>query len=106
MVLDRFLCPVAKEEINSHIRVDPSLFPAENAFSVIVAGDNMRDAGILNGDFGTVKPKDIVGRDEIGVILIGDDATVKRVLFKDKLEVLKPENKDMEPVALKQIRCA
>jgi repressor LexA len=89
---------VAIEEIDSHIRVDPSLFPAEDTFSLRVVGDSMRDAGILSGDFVIVKPQSTVGHSEIGVILIGDEATVKRVLFKDELVVLKPENKDMEPV--------
>lgn len=89
---------VVIEEIDTHIRVDPSLFPAEDTFSLRVAGDSMRDAGILNGDFVIVKPQDIVEHGEIGVIFIGDEATIKRILFKDKQVVLKPENKDMEPV--------
>jgi repressor LexA len=89
---------VVIEEIDTHIRVDPSLFPAEDTFSLRVVGDSMRDAGILNGDFVIVKPQGIVEHGEIGVILIGDEATIKRILFKDKQVVLKPENKDMEPV--------
>ncbi len=89
---------VAIEEINSHIRIDSSLFPAEDTFSLRVVGDSMRDAGILNGDFVIVKPQSTVVHGEIGVILIGDEATVKRVLFKDELVMLKPENKQMEPM--------
>ncbi|MGD9578119.1 MAG: transcriptional repressor LexA [Syntrophorhabdus sp.] len=89
---------VAIEEINSHIRIDSSLFPAEDTFSLRVVGDSMRDAGILNGDFVIVKPQSTVVHGEIGVILIGDEATVKRVIFKDELVMLKPENKDMEPM--------
>jgi repressor LexA len=89
---------VVIEEIDTHIRVDSSLFPAEDMFSLRVVGDSMRDAAILNGDFVIVKPQGIVEHGEIGVILIGDEATVKRVLFKDKQVMLKPENKDMAPV--------
>lgn len=89
---------VAIEEINSNIRIDSSLFPAEDTFSLRVVGDSMRDAGILNGDFVIVKPQSTVVHGEIGVILIGDEATVKRVIFKDELVMLKPENKDMEPM--------
>jgi len=88
----------AIEEIDFHIRIDSSLFPEEDTFSLRVVGDSMRDAGILNGDFVIVKPQSTVGHGNIGVILIGDEATVKRVLFKDELVVLKPENKDMEPL--------
>lgn len=92
---------VAIEEINSHIRIDSTLFPAEDSFSLRVVGDGMRDAGILTGDFVIVKPQSTVGHGEIGVILVGDEATVKRVLFNDELVMLKPENKDMEPMIYK-----
>jgi len=89
---------VAIEESNSHIRIDSTLFPAEDTFSLRVVGDSMKDAGILNGDFVIVKPQSTVGHGEIGVILIGDEATVKRVLFNDELVMLKPENTHMEPM--------
>jgi len=58
----------------------------------------LMEAGILIWYFFIVKPQGIVEYGEIGVILIGDEATIKRILFKDKQVVLKPENKDMEPV--------
>ena len=92
---------MALEEIDSHICVDQSLFPADNMFSLRVVGDSMRDAGILSGDFVIVRPQGTIEYGEIAVILIGDEATVKRVLFKDGLVVLKPENKDMEPMTYK-----
>jgi repressor LexA len=89
---------VVIEEIDAHIRVDSSLFPADDILSLRVVGESMRDAGILNGDFVIVKPQAVVGHGEIGVILVDNEATVKRVLFKDGLVILKPENKDMDPV--------
>lgn len=89
------------EEIDFHIRLDSSLFPEEDSFSLRVVGDSMRDAGILNGDFVIVKPQSTIGHGEIGVILIGEEATVKRILFKDGPVVLKPENKRMEPMIYK-----
>lgn len=90
---------VVIEEIDAHIRVDSTLFPADDTFSLRVAGESMRDAGIFNGDFVIVKHQTVIEHGEVGVVLVGDEATVKRVLFKDGLVVLKPENRDMDPVA-------
>jgi len=87
------------EEIDTHILVDPSLFPQEGTFSLRVTGESMKEAGILHGDFVIVKPQSTVEHGEIGVILIGEEVTVKRVLFKDGTIILKPENRYMKPVA-------
>jgi len=86
---------LAVEDINSHIFIDKKLFPAEDAFSLKVTGDSMLDGGILDGDFVIVRPQSTIKNGEIGVVLIGDEATVKRI-FKEKDKVtLKPENKNM-----------
>jgi len=87
------------EEIDSHILVDPSLFPQEGTFSLRITGESMKEAGILHGDFIIVKPQNTVEHGEIGVVLIGDEVTVKRVLFKEGKVILKPENRHMKPVA-------
>ncbi|MBI5098552.1 MAG: transcriptional repressor LexA [Nitrospirae bacterium] len=92
---------LAVEEINSHIFIDKTLFPAEDAFSLKVTGDSMTDAGILDGDFVIVRPQSTIKNGETGVVLIGDEATVKRV-FKEKDKItLKPENRNMEPATHK-----
>lgn len=59
----------------------------------------MKEAGILDGDYVIVRPQDHIGSGEIGVVLIGDEATVKRILITGGGEIiLKPENREMEPV--------
>lgn len=92
---------LAREDIDAHILVDKSLFPHQKAFSLRVTGDSMVDAGILNGDFVVVKPQKTIENGEIGVVLIEDEATVKRVFVKNKNIILKPENKNMQPVSYK-----
>lgn len=88
---------LAVETIDTHIVVDPTLFPAEDAFSLRVAGDSMKEAGIFHGDYVVVKPQADIGHGEIAVVLIGEEATVKRVLFSGSAVILKPENSSMEP---------
>jgi repressor LexA len=89
---------LAIEEIDGHITVDRALFPVEDIFSLKVIGDSMKEAGIFHGDFVIVKPQHIIGHGEIGVVIIGDEATVKKVLFEDGRVILKPENSNMESV--------
>ena len=88
---------LATEDIEAHILIDKSLFPAENSFTLKVTGDSMIEAGILDGDFVVVKPQKVIENGEIGVVLIGDEATVKRI-FKGKEKItLRPENRNMKP---------
>ncbi|MBI4848988.1 MAG: repressor LexA [Nitrospirae bacterium] len=88
---------LAVEEIDSHIFIDKTLFPAEDAFSLKVTGDSMIDAGILDGDFIVVRPQSTIRNGEIGVALIEDEATVKRVFREKGKIILRPENKTMKP---------
>ncbi|MBI5074272.1 MAG: repressor LexA [Nitrospirae bacterium] len=89
---------LAFEDIESHIFVDSTLFPAEDAFSLMVVGDSMIDAGIYNGDYVVVKPQQVIKNGEIGIVLIGDEATVKRVYISKGQVTLQPENSTMQPV--------
>lgn len=90
---------LAVEDIDNHILIDRTLFPADNVFSLEVKGDSMIEAGILEGDYVLVKPQETIDSGAIGVVLINDEATVKRVLIEGEMVVLRPENKGMEPMA-------
>lgn len=88
---------LAREDIESHIVVDKDLFKDSNAFALRITGDSMVEAGIFNNDYVIVKPQGTIENGEIAVVLIEDEATVKRVYKEKKKIVLKPENKNMEP---------
>lgn len=92
---------LAIEEIGSHILVDKSLFNDRNAFVLKVTGDSMEEAGILDGDYVVVKPQKEIMSGEIGVVLIGEEATVKKVSLKRGSITLIPANKMMKPVTYK-----
>jgi len=87
----------AFEDIETYLFVDKSLFSAEDTFSLKVKGDSMIEAGILDGDYVIIKSQNTIENGEIGVILLGDDATIKRVLFDNGKIILKPENRYMQP---------
>lgn len=90
---------LAAENIDAHILIDKSLFPEQDSFSLRVTGDSMVEAGILDGDYVIVRQQSSIESGEIGVALIGDEATVKRI-FMDKGKItLTPENRLMKPVS-------
>jgi len=67
----------------------------------IKANGVTNDAGILDGDYVVVRPQGTINNGETGVVLIGNEATVKRV-YRDRAKkriILRPENKSLEPVS-------
>lgn len=88
---------LAREDIDAHILIDQSLFPHPEGFSLRVKGDSMVEAGILDGDYVVVRPQKTIENGQIGVVLLGDEATVKRIFQEKGKIILKPENKDMQP---------
>ncbi|MCL5021862.1 MAG: transcriptional repressor LexA [Nitrospirae bacterium] len=88
---------LAAEQSEESLFIDRALFQAEDAFALKITGDSMIDAGIWEGDYVIVKPQETIGSGEIGVVFLGDEATVKRIYVKKGEITLKPENREMEP---------
>lgn len=70
----------------------------DRTFALHVQGDSMIDAGIVDGDIVIVRQQTNVENGEIGVALIGDEATVKRIYDEGPRWRLEPENCAMEPI--------
>ena len=69
-------------------------------FCLAASGDSMIGARIFDGDIVFIRAQDTVENGEIAAVIIGDEATLKRVYFypeKNKL-VLSPENPKYEPL--------
>ncbi|MGI6608402.1 MAG: LexA family protein [Erysipelotrichaceae bacterium] len=72
-----------------------------DCFYLEVVGDSMKDARILPKDLLYVKKQNYLNSGDIGVILLDDnEATVKRVIYKNDLMILQPENKEYQPLIL------
>jgi len=86
--------PVLAEE-NIEGRLDPaSLVPdVDGAFLLRVRGDSMVDEGILDGDLVAVDPNSAVHDGQIAVVLIDDEAAIKRIYTRDNQIVLKSANR-------------
>ncbi|HHU20235.1 MAG TPA: transcriptional repressor LexA [Bacilli bacterium] len=95
----------AVENIEEFIPLPSSISQAEsNLFALIIEGDSMIEAGILNDDMVIVKQQQNANNGDIVVAMTEDDeATVKRFFKEDNHIRLQPENATMEPMIYKNI---
>ncbi len=71
-------------------------------FYLEVIGDSMINARIYPGDLVYVKRQSMVNSGSIAVVLVGDEATLKRVYYKDNGIVLHPENPKYEDMVFSE----
>src|SRR5699024_5821725 len=78
--------------------------PDENIFILVVEGESMIEAGILDGDMVVVKQQNTAQNGEIVVAMTEDnEATVKR-FFKEANHIrLQPENATLEPLIYDEV---
>lgn len=67
-------------------------------FILLVRGESMIEAGILDGDYIIVRRQPDANNGDIVVAMIDDSATVKRFFKEDGHFRLQPENSTMEPI--------
>jgi repressor LexA len=89
----------AEENYCGTLRVDAGLFPGNgNIFALVVTGDSMIDDGIHDGDYLFVREQKNIRNGDIGVVLVDDEATVKRVYREEGRLRLQPSNQHMDPI--------
>ncbi len=94
---------LAEESISEMLPIPDFMLRDGEHFALLVRGDSMIQAGILNGDYLVVKQQTTANNGDIVVAMINGDATVKR-FFKEKGHFrLQPENSAMQPIILKEV---
>jgi repressor LexA len=84
---------LAQQNIQGYMTVE-KLFGRDNGmFLLKVAGDSMVDEGILDGDYVVVRGDSTLDDGQIGIVLLDDEATVKRVFIQKDRIALKPANR-------------
>jgi len=92
---------LAEQHVEDTFVIDGSMARGGKHFALRVRGDSMKNAGIFDGDVVIVRHDTAVRSGDIAVVVIGEEATVKRYFpRKDKL-LLFPENDDYEPIEVK-----
>ncbi|QTM99499.1 transcriptional repressor LexA [Sediminibacillus dalangtanensis] len=95
----------AVENIEEYVPLPGTIAnPDDNIFVLIIEGESMVEAGILDGDMVIVKQQQTAQNGEIVVAMTEEgEATVKR-FFKEKDHIrLQPENATMEPIILNNV---
>jgi repressor LexA len=91
---------LAEENVDDYLAFPRSMIPEGNVFALRVAGDSMKDAGILSGDIAVIRKQEQAENGEIVVAMLEDEATLK-YLFKEKKKVrLQPANKNYKPIVV------
>ena len=89
---------LAVENVSDTFPIPVDFVGNNESFMLIVKGESMIEAGILDGDYILVKRQNVANNGEIVVALIDDEATVK-TFYKEKNYIrLQPENPTMEPI--------
>lgn len=86
---------LAHEDHHTYVEVDGE---SVVDFCLRVKGDSMTDARINDGDLVFVRQQPCVENGEIAVVLIDDEATLKRFYISGNGVILKPENSKYEPM--------
>ncbi len=85
---------LAYEDLRTYIEVDEN---TKVDFCLKVKGDSMINTRIHDGDLVFVKKQPVVENGEIAVVLIDNEATLKRFYKNEVGIILKPENSKYQP---------
>lgn len=88
----------AQQQIQGYEPVEHQETTNGEYFYLEVVGDSMKDDRILPGDILYVRKQNTLNNGEIGIVLVDDEATVKRVYFKNNTLILQPSNDNYQPL--------
>lgn len=90
---------LAMEDEGNTLILDPSI-ARDGTFLLKVKGNSMIGDHIMPGDMVLVKKQDTATEGDIVVVLIGEEATLKRFKREGKKIILMPSNPDHTPIVL------
>ncbi len=91
----------SEENIDGMITIPDDIGSGER-FALLVKGDSMIDAGIMDGDRVIMKQQESAENGEIVCALINGEATLKRFFKKDGVVTLKAENEKYAPIVVSE----
>lgn len=94
---------LAQEQVEDLIPVPSEMVRnIEGAFLLRVRGDSMSGEGILPRDLVVVKPQQVANHGDLVAVLLGEEATVKRIHFDTGRVKLVPSNPAYNPIVIEQ----
>ena len=91
---------LAEQNIEEYCDLAPTFFKPRADYFLVVQGDSMIEAGILDGDLLAVHTTRVANNGDIVVARIEDEVTVKRLRRTGQKHVVEllPENPDYKPI--------
>lgn len=91
---------LAVENVENYFPIPAEYMPNAETFMLVVKGDSMINAGIMDGDNILVEKKSTARNGDMVVALVDDSATVKTFYKENGYYRLQPENDLMEPIII------
>jgi repressor LexA len=91
---------LAEENIEGFLAVANEIARGKETFALKVRGDSMIEDGIFDGDYVIIRRQETVENGDIVCALIENEATLKRFHRQDSAVVLKPSNKNYDPITV------
>jgi repressor LexA len=88
----------AEENFDGHVSVPESYLKAAKYFALLVQGDSMVDAGVINGDVAVIRQQQTASNGDIVVAMIDEAVTLKRYFREANRVRLKSENSAYPPI--------
>ena len=92
---------LAAENVDGTLELDPSLVRDSHAYMLRVKGESMIEANICDGDLVLIQPQQEAANGEMVVVMIDDEATLKRFYRRDGYIELRPENETMASIIVR-----
>lgn len=91
---------LAVENVENYFPIPAEYMPNADTFMLLVKGDSMINAGIMDGDHVLVESRSSARNGEMVVALVEDSATVKTFYKENGYYRLQPENDYMDPIII------
>ena len=91
---------LAEEHIEEYCRINEDFFRPQADYLLRVAGESMRDVGILDGDLLAVRSSPVAENGQIVIARLEDEVTVKRLQKKGRKVYLHAENPEFSPIVV------
>lgn len=93
----------AEQNITEYYPVAANIIKENDCFMLKVKGNSMIKAAIYDNDIVLISRQSFVDNGEIAVIMVNNEATVKRFYMEDGYYRLQPENDFMEPIIVDNV---
>ena len=89
-------------DVDEHVVLGDA-YDSGHHFGLIVQGDSMIEAHIVEGDIAVIRRQETCNNGDIVAAVIDGEATLKRFFRHQDHVLLKPENKRMKPLRVSDV---